>query len=97
MRVLKHTLKIYHTYRISNAVINKTPAQHRVIDNDHQWVLYARTQIEEVEVKALTIEALKYNFVPLADLTKYTKSREGIGINFTSYQVSIYLFQDKTV
>lgn len=97
MRVLKNTLKIYHTYRISNAIINDTLAQHRVIDNDHEWVLYARTPIEEVAVKALSITALKYNFVPLAGLTKYTKSREGIGINFTSHQPYIYLLQGEKI
>lgn len=92
MKVLKHTLKIYHTYRISNAVINNTPAQHQVIDNDYQWVLYARTQIEEVKVKPLSIKTLKYNFVPLANLAKYTKSREGIGINLTNHQPSVYFW-----
>lgn len=96
MRALKDTLKIYHNYRISNAVVNDTPAQHRVVNNDHQWVLYARTLIEEVEVKALTFQALKYNFVPLADLPKYTNSREGIGTNLTNQQLYIYLLRDKT-
>ncbi|KAG5566976.1 hypothetical protein RHGRI_002514 [Rhododendron griersonianum] len=87
MRFLKNTLKIYHTYRISNAIINDTPAQHQVIDNDHEWVLYARTPIEEVAVKELSITAFKYNFVPLADLTKYTKSREGIDAIFAVLKV----------
>ncbi|KAG5532702.1 hypothetical protein RHGRI_027111 [Rhododendron griersonianum] len=87
MRFLKNTLKIYHTYRISIAIINDTPAQHQVIDNDHEWVLYARTPIEEVAVKELSITALKYNFVPLADLTKYTKSREGIDAIFAVLKV----------
>lgn len=84
MSVLKDTLKIYHTYAISNAVVNDTPPKHRVIDNDHQWLLYGRTPIEEVEVKSLTIRALKYNFVPLAALSEHTNSTEGIGTNLTA-------------
>ncbi|KAG5566977.1 hypothetical protein RHGRI_002515 [Rhododendron griersonianum] len=87
MSVLKDTLKIYHTYTISNAVVNDTPPKHRVIDNDHQWLLYGRTPIEEVEVKSLSIRALKYNFIPLTDLGEHTNSREGIDAIFAVLKV----------
>ncbi|KAI8569952.1 hypothetical protein RHMOL_Rhmol02G0318100 [Rhododendron molle] len=87
MSVLKDTLKIYHTYTISNAVVNDTPPKHRVIDNDHQWLLYGRTPIEEVEVKSLSVRALQYNFIPLAHLGEHTNSREGIDAIFAVLKV----------
>ncbi|KAI8538653.1 hypothetical protein RHMOL_Rhmol09G0121400 [Rhododendron molle] len=56
MSVLKDTLKIYHTYTISNAVVNETPPKHRVIDNDHQWLLYGRTQSKRSKLNHLAFE-----------------------------------------
>lgn len=87
MNVLKDTLKMYKTYSISNAVVQPTPPEHRVIDNDYQWLLYARTPIEEIVVETLCIRALKYDFVPLAQISNHANSGTGIGICSDLFQI----------
>ncbi|KAH7842385.1 hypothetical protein Vadar_004713 [Vaccinium darrowii] len=82
IKLLRHTLKVYHTYSISNAMVRKTPTQYRVIDNDYQWFIYARTRIEENPAKILNIDCAKYNFVPLRQIQKHKNSREGIDVLF---------------
>lgn len=77
--VLKDTLKTYQTYSISNAVVQPTPPEHRVINNDYQWLLYGRTPIEETPVPELSIRALEYDFVPLTELQKHVNQPDGIG------------------
>ncbi|KAH7840808.1 hypothetical protein Vadar_021917 [Vaccinium darrowii] len=85
--VLKDTLKIYQTYSASNAVVQPTPPEHRVINNDHQWLLYARTPIEENHVPELSIRALQYGFVPLTELQKYANQPDAIDVLFAVLRV----------
>ncbi|KAH7867551.1 hypothetical protein Vadar_034805 [Vaccinium darrowii] len=91
MPILKDTLNIYRTYSISNAIVNGTPTDHRVIDNDFQWLLYARTPIEETVVEALSIRALKYNFIPLGQLYKYDPT-EGLAMKLQTRGSSTFVF-----
>ncbi|KAG5566130.1 hypothetical protein RHGRI_001906 [Rhododendron griersonianum] len=88
IEILEHTLKVYHTYSIRNAQITKTPDDcHHVANNILQWKLLSRTPVEKITVEGLSIRALKYNFVPLAELHNHQNNKNGIEVLFAIMHV----------
>lgn len=88
IEALKDTLKMYETYCISNAVVWKTPNQHRLIDNDYTWFLYAQTSIKQIASEPISIRDQKYDFVPLAKIQHHASSNESIDVLFAVLHVA---------
>ena len=55
-----------HVYYISNAKV-KPASRYNTMKNDHELTLYDQTIVQEADIKAQDI-AIKYNFVPLAEI-----------------------------
>ncbi|KAE9454264.1 hypothetical protein C3L33_13830, partial [Rhododendron williamsianum] len=77
--------QVFHIYSITN--INTTPGDYRVIDNELQWSLSARTPIEGISVPTLTVRSLKYKFVPLIKMEDYCKDTQGFDVLFAGINV----------
>lgn len=68
IKVLEHTLKLYHAYSITNAAVSETPEKFRFLKNKHQLAISARTPVEEIQIDGLTLGTMKYNFTPIVAL-----------------------------
>ncbi|XP_058200955.1 replication protein A 70 kDa DNA-binding subunit D-like [Rhododendron vialii] len=68
IRILESSLKLYHTYFITNAGVTATPEIFRVLENKNQLAINARTPVEEMQIDGLTMRTIKYNFTPIAAL-----------------------------
>ncbi|KAH7846156.1 hypothetical protein Vadar_010559 [Vaccinium darrowii] len=66
--ILSNTLKMFQTYSISNATVDKLDVQHRFVDHCFQLKISARTPIQAKLIDGLTIRTLKFNFTPIADI-----------------------------
>ncbi|KAH7836413.1 hypothetical protein Vadar_000954 [Vaccinium darrowii] len=85
--ILAYTLHIYRMYCMSNATVQPVPLQHKIIENEYQWILYARTPIEETPVDGLNIRSLTYNFTPFENLVDQTQAREIVDAIFAILHV----------
>lgn len=65
----------------------KTPNQHRLIDNDYTWFLYAQTSIKQIASEPISIRDQKYDFVPLAKIQHHASSNESIGTEFAKVKL----------
>ncbi|KAG5521767.1 hypothetical protein RHGRI_034105 [Rhododendron griersonianum] len=79
--------QVFHIYSITN--INTTPGDYRVIDNELQWSLSARTPIEGISVPTLTVRSLKYKFVPLIKMEDYCMDTQGFDVLFAGINVGL--------
>lgn len=68
IKILEETLKLYHTYSITNATVTETPQMFRFLENKCQLAIKARTPVEEIHIDGLTQRTVKYNFTPIAAL-----------------------------
>lgn len=81
IQVLKDTLQLYHSYTISNAKVEVTPSDYRIVDNPLQWTFSSRTPIEEIPDAVYNIRDIKYQFVELQDLNEYVRDTHGFGMS----------------
>ena len=63
-------LQVYRKYRISNADVRNIPPKFQTSDLTMQWVITARTIIEEVS-REEDIMPVKFTFTEFADLAQY--------------------------
>lgn len=86
-QVLKYTLKLYHSYSISNAKVKITPLNYRILNNTLQWNLSCSS------VAVYNIRRIRYQFVPLKDLSEYAHDTQGSGKFIYIYtHTPLYLF-----
>lgn len=77
--ILAKTLKIYHTYAITNAPVGKLRDNYRFTPKFHQLVINARTPVEEIKIDGLSIRTLQFNFTPIAALSTIDDRGSTIG------------------
>lgn len=80
IEILKDTLKVFHTYSISNSKVENTPIEFCVFDHTLQWTLSCRTPIEQISMPGLNVRGLKFQFVPLKDLSEHIGNDQGFGM-----------------
>lgn len=79
VEILAKTLKLYHTYKITNPFVNKIKDMYRFLPKQHQLVISARSPVEEIKIDGLSIRSLQYNFTPIANLGSIQEGTETIG------------------
>lgn len=84
IEVLQDTLKPFQTYSISNARVEKLDEAYRFHNHDLQWTLSCRTPIEQLSVPGLNVRILRFNFVPLKDLSEHVNNDRGFGMSTMS-------------
>ncbi|KAG5524309.1 hypothetical protein RHGRI_031096 [Rhododendron griersonianum] len=87
IQVLKDTLQLYHSYTISNAKVEVTPSDYRIVDDPLQWTFSSRTPIEEIPDAIYNIRDIKYQFVELQDLNEYVRDTHGFDVIFAILHV----------
>ncbi|KAG5552505.1 hypothetical protein RHGRI_010554 [Rhododendron griersonianum] len=70
IRILQNTLKMYHTYCITNAAVGQTPEKYRFLENKYQLAINARTPVEEIQIDGLTLRTMRYNFTPITAISQ---------------------------
>ena len=63
-------LQVYRKYKISNADVRSIPPKFQTSDLTVQWVITAKTVIEEVN-REEDIMPVKFTFTEFADLAQY--------------------------
>ncbi|KAG5542824.1 hypothetical protein RHGRI_015805 [Rhododendron griersonianum] len=71
----------------SNAKVEVTPSDYRIVDNPLQWTLSSRTPIEEIPDAVYNIRDVKYQFVELQDLNEYVRDTRGFDVIFAILHV----------
>ncbi|KAF7147897.1 hypothetical protein RHSIM_Rhsim03G0120000 [Rhododendron simsii] len=92
IRILEQTLKLYHTYSITNAAVTETPQLFRFLENKNQLAINARTPVEEIHIDGLTQRTVKYSFTPTTALHQ-VKSRDAkLGLTLATRNSSSFIF-----
>ncbi|XP_071917137.1 uncharacterized protein [Coffea arabica] len=82
-------LQVYRKYRISNADVRSIPPKFQTSDLTVQWVITAKTVIEEVN-REEDIMPVKFTFTEFADLAQYmddkSKSVDVLGVVISSLE-----------
>ena len=73
------TLIQARTYFITNAFVKPIPTKHRLVDHNYQWIINARTVIEDVLEDEILFDTTEYNFVPFDEFHKYVDLDGSIG------------------
>ncbi|KAG5538290.1 hypothetical protein RHGRI_019025 [Rhododendron griersonianum] len=95
--VLEDTLELYHSYSISNAKVDMTVPEFRICYSPLQWTLSARTPIEEIAGVLYNIKCVKYEYVPLADLSEYVCNNRGFVRNVCSNSIIQFKYGTKSM
>ncbi|XP_058191895.1 replication protein A 70 kDa DNA-binding subunit D-like [Rhododendron vialii] len=87
IRILEDTLKLYHTYSISNDVVTATPEQFRFLEQKCQLTINAHTPVEAIKIDGLTQRSIKYDFTPLASLGQINDPDPNLDVLFAILEV----------
>ncbi|KAG5549907.1 hypothetical protein RHGRI_015021 [Rhododendron griersonianum] len=87
IRILQNTLKMYHTYCITNAAVGQTPEKSRFLENKYQLAINARTPVEEIQIDGLTLRNMRYNFTPITDISQVRVPDPKIDVLFAILEV----------
>ncbi|KAG5564858.1 hypothetical protein RHGRI_000901 [Rhododendron griersonianum] len=87
IRILQNTLKIYHTYCITNAAVGQTPEKFRFLENKYQLAINARTPVEEIQIDGLTLRTMRYDFTPITAISQVRLSDPKIDVLFAILEV----------
>ncbi|PON34185.1 Replication factor A protein [Trema orientale] len=71
---LENTLTVFKTYNISKAIVTRILPIHRIVDNEYQWTINAKTEVHEVAMEEAINYAqdpLHFAFVPFSALDQY--------------------------
>ncbi|XP_058197745.1 uncharacterized protein LOC131313452 [Rhododendron vialii] len=68
IEILANTLKLYHTYAITNAIVMRIKEQLRFLNKLHQLVISAKSPVEEIKINGFSQKSLQFNFTPLSDI-----------------------------
>ncbi|KAI8534732.1 hypothetical protein RHMOL_Rhmol10G0119700 [Rhododendron molle] len=87
IHVFENTLKLFHTYSITNANINTTPEEFRFLEQRCQLIINSRTPVEGFKVDNLTMRSIKFNFTPIAMLSKINVPNFTLDVIFAVLEV----------
>ncbi|KAG2674687.1 hypothetical protein I3760_13G149600 [Carya illinoinensis] len=73
------TLHIFQSYYINNAYVKPLDPKYRIETYEYQWILNAKTIIEEVPKDEGQLEPPKYQLIPFNELDAYKNSIAEIG------------------
>ncbi|KAK4834880.1 hypothetical protein QYF36_001769 [Acer negundo] len=74
IRAFEDTLTVFKKYHITNANVRPILSDHRVVQNELQWIIDNRTMIEEVEredIASTSKNTPEFSFVPFSRLDTY--------------------------
>ncbi|KAG6719332.1 hypothetical protein I3842_03G000100 [Carya illinoinensis] len=81
------TLHIFQSYYISNAYVKPLDPKYRIETYEYQWILNAKTIIEEVPKDEGQLEPPKYQLIPFNELDAYKNSIAEIDILALAIQI----------
>ncbi|KAG5544391.1 hypothetical protein RHGRI_016969 [Rhododendron griersonianum] len=87
IKVFESSLKLYHTYSITNPTVRLTPEMFRFLENKNQLGINARTPVEEIEIDGLTMRTMKYNFTPINSLQQIKEANPRLDVLFVILNV----------
>ncbi|KAG5535836.1 hypothetical protein RHGRI_023565 [Rhododendron griersonianum] len=87
IKVFESSLKLYHTYSITNPTVRLTPEMFRFLENKNQLGINARTPVEEIEIDGLTMRTMKYNFTPITSLQQIKEANPRLDVLFVILNV----------
>ncbi|XP_042958174.1 ATP-dependent DNA helicase PIF1-like [Carya illinoinensis] len=85
------TLHIFQSYYISNAYVKPLDPKYRIETYEYQWILNAKTIIEEVPMDEGQLEPPKYQLIPFNELDAYKNSIAEIGLSLSSRPKSKFM------
>ncbi|XP_042944515.1 uncharacterized protein LOC122278387 [Carya illinoinensis] len=85
------TLHIFQSYYISNAYVKPLDPKYRIETYEYQWILNAKTIIEEVPKDERQLEPPKYQLIPFNELDAYKNSIAEIGLSLSSRPKSKFM------
>ncbi|KAI8524324.1 hypothetical protein RHMOL_Rhmol13G0141700 [Rhododendron molle] len=92
IRVFESSLKLYHTYSITNLGVGATPELFCFLENKNQLRINACTPVEEIETDGLTMRTMKYNFTPIVDLQQIKEANPKLGCTLATRNSSSFIF-----
>ncbi|KAG5557534.1 hypothetical protein RHGRI_007691 [Rhododendron griersonianum] len=92
IRILQNTLKMYHTYCITNAAVGQTLEKFRFLENKYQLAINARTPVKEIQIDGLTLRTLRYYFTPISAISQVRVSDAKIGLTLATRNTSSFIF-----
>ncbi|KAG5561562.1 hypothetical protein RHGRI_004567 [Rhododendron griersonianum] len=87
IKVFESSLKLYHTYSITNPTVRLTPEMFPFLENKNQLGINARTPVEEIEIDGLTMRTMKYNFTPITSLQQIKEANPRLDVLFVILNV----------
>ncbi|XP_058186447.1 replication protein A 70 kDa DNA-binding subunit B-like [Rhododendron vialii] len=87
IKIFESSLKLYHTYSITNPTVSPTPEMFHFLKNKNQLGINARTPVEEIEIDGLTMRTMKYNFTPITSLQQIKEANPRLDVLFVILNV----------
>ncbi|KAK1572455.1 hypothetical protein Q3G72_032837 [Acer saccharum] len=83
IRAFEDTLIVFKKYHITNANVRPILSDHRVVNNEYQWIIDGGTMVEEIEKKDIvgtSKNTPEFSFVPFSRLDNYIDSFDQVDI-----------------
>ena len=79
IQLRKHTLSTLKKYFISNALVTPIKPEHRIVNNEYQWTIHARTVVQDALEDEVPFMRPEFSFVPFYQLYKYMDCLAHVG------------------
>ncbi|KAI8551263.1 hypothetical protein RHMOL_Rhmol06G0171900 [Rhododendron molle] len=96
IRTFENTLKLFHTYSITNATVNTTSEEFRFLEQRCQLIINSRSPVEEIKIDGLTMRSIKFDFTPIDMLGRINVPNSTIGATLATQQTSGFILDPLT-